>query len=579
MVTQDLERLRQEVEEIAALTNFSRASLIPILRRVKEKYRELDSDAMQIIADVVGAHPVEVEAVATFYSFLRPDKQGYYIFRLCRTYSCELAGKDAVAQALQKELGIGFGETSADGAFTLEWANCMGMCDQGPALMVNEDVYTKVTPEKVAGIVAEYKSRYQAIAAQATPDVQTVADAAEKARVPVIEASLAEPRNELTFSTVTPGEGLARALSMSRADIIDLIRDSGLKGRGGAGFPTGVKWNLAAAETRQPKYIMCNADEGEPGTFKDRLLLSGYADLVMEGMTIAARAIGASLGLIYLRAEYGYLRHHLEQVIRRRKEAGLLGKDIGGIPGFNFTIMVAMGAGAYVCGEETALIESLEGFRGEPRNRPPFPVVSGFLNRPSVVNNVETLAWVPCILAKGVDWFKSVGTEKSAGRKLFSVSGDCARPGIYEFPFGITVAELLKEVGGEDAKAVQIGGASGRCVPRSHFERQLAYEDIPTGGSIIVIGPNRDMLSLAHNLMEFFVDESCGQCTPCRIGNAKLLEGVVMLQEGTCTPQYLDELKSLANTMQVASKCGLGQTSSVALMSILEHFGDEIHAR
>ncbi len=394
-----------------------------------------------------------------------------------------------------------------------------------------------------------------------------------------IDTTIKTQGNQLTFSTIPPGEGLSKALAMPRVDIIDMIRDSKLKGRGGAGFPTGIKWNFAAAEKRVPKYIMCNADEGEPGTFKDRLILSQYPDLVMEGMTIGARAIGASLGLIYLRAEYGYLRRHLEDVVKQRKEAGLLGQNIGGIEGFNFNIMVAMGAGAYVCGEETALIESLEGFRGEPRNRPPFPVVSGFLNRPSVVNNVETLGWVPCILAKGVDWFKSIGTSNSTGHKLFSVSGDCEKPGVYEFPFGIMVAELLKEVGGSDAKAVQIGGASGRCVPKKDFERRLAFEDIPTGGSVIVIGPGRDMLNLAHNLMDFFVDESCGQCTPCRVGNAKLLEGVEMLKEGSCSDEYLDELKGLANTMQVASKCGLGQTSSVALLSILEHFGDEIHGR
>ncbi|MBN1630263.1 MAG: SLBB domain-containing protein, partial [Thermoleophilia bacterium] len=259
--------------------------------------------------------------------------------------------------------------------------------------------------------------------------------------------------------------------------------------------------------------------------------------------------------------------------------AGFLGKNIGGIEGFDFDIMVVMGAGAYVCGEETALIESLEGSRGEPRNRPPFPVVSGFLNRPSVVNNVETLAWVPCILAKGVDWFKSIGTENSAGHKLFSVSGDCERPGVYEFPFGITVAQLLREVGGENAKAVQIGGASGRCVPSKEFERRLAFEDIPTGGSVIVIGPGRDMLDLAHNVMDFFVDESCGNCVPCRLGNNRLLQAVEALRKGQCTPEYLAELRAVSDTMQATAKCGLGQASSVAFMSILEHFEDEIPHR
>jgi [NiFe] hydrogenase diaphorase moiety large subunit len=385
--------------------------------------------------------------------------------------------------------------------------------------------------------------------------------------------------NKLTFSTIPAGEGLKKALALSRVDIIDMVRDSKLKGRGGAGFPTGIKWNFAAAERRTPKYIMCNADEGEPGTFKDRLILTEYPDLVMEGMTIGARATGAALGLIYLRAEYGYLRGYLEDVVKRRKAAGLLGSDIGGIKGFNFNIMVAMGAGAYVCGEETALIESLEGFRGEPRNRPPFPVVSGFLNRPSIVNNVETLAWVACIFANGVDWFKTAGTEGSVGHKLFSISGDCERPGVYQFPFGVTIEELLAAVGGEDAKAVQVGGASGRCLPLAQFGRTIAFEDVPTGGSIIVIGPDRDMLAVAHNLLDFFVDESCGQCTPCRLGNRKLLEGVEMLLAGTCTIEYLNDLKALGNTMQVASKCGLGQTSSVAMLSILENFGDEILGR
>ncbi len=265
---------------------------------------------------------------------------------------------------------------------------------------------------------------------------------------------------------------------------------SNLKGRGGAGFPTGTKWNLAAAAQVHDggaKYVVCNADEGEPGTFKDRVLLLEYADLVFEGMTIAARAIGATKGILYLRGEYVYMRPHLEDVLARRRRDGQLGTDILGTAGFDFDIEIRMGAGAYVCGEETALIESLEGHRGEPRNRPPFPVNTGFLGQPTVVNNVETLASVSAILAKGAAWFKAIGTEKSAGFKLFSVSGDCAAPGVYEFPLGITVAELLEKVGGAGAKAVQIGGASGTCVPATEFGRRIAFEDVATGGSIIVL--------------------------------------------------------------------------------------------
>jgi len=391
--------------------------------------------------------------------------------------------------------------------------------------------------------------------------------------------SITTQGNQLTFATMERNAGLKAALAMSRADIVDTISDSRLKGRGGAGFPTGMKWNFAAAEKRTPKYLICNADEGEPGTFKDRVILTEFADLVFEGMTIGARAMGAEFGIVYLRGEYTYLRHDLNETIRARRAEGTLGKNIGGIEGFDFDIIVGLGAGAYICGEETALIESLEGFRGEPRNRPPFPVVNGFLGRPSVVNNVETLAWAACIMANGVDWFTAIGTEKSSGKKLFSVSGDCASPGVYEFPWGIKVSELLAEVGGEDAKAVQIGGASGRCVARPEFERTLAFEDIPTGGSVIVIGPQRDMLDVAHNFMDFFVDESCGQCTPCRLGNAKIMECVELLKAGTCPPEYLEEILGLCETMQVASKCGLGQTSPSAFLSIIAQFGDEIAGR
>lgn len=386
-------------------------------------------------------------------------------------------------------------------------------------------------------------------------------------------------RGELTFASLEAEAGLKKAVATDRGDIIGEITASGLKGRGGAGFPTGVKWNIAAAAKADAKYVVCNADEGEPGTFKDRVILTDFADLVFEGMTIAGLAIGAGEGIVYLRAEYAYLRASLEEVLNRRREANLLGKGILGKEGFDFDIRIHMGAGAYVCGEETALIESLEGHRGEPRNRPPFPVDTGYLGLPTIVNNVETLAAAAAIMGKGADWFKSHGTEKSTGFKIFSVSGDCERPGVYEMPMGITVAELLKEVGGEDAKAVQIGGASGHCVPAAEFARTIAYEDIPTGGSIIVFDHSRDMLDVAENFLEFFVEESCGQCTPCREGNAKLLEGVDMLRAGECSMQYLNELLELSQTMQIASKCGLGQSSPNAFVSIVKNFKHEIMGR
>jgi [NiFe] hydrogenase diaphorase moiety large subunit len=381
-----------------------------------------------------------------------------------------------------------------------------------------------------------------------------------------------------TYSAQLPEAGLKAALAKDRPEIIHEIRESGLKGRGGAGFPTGVKWNFAASAHAERKFVICNADEGEPGTFKDRVILQEHPDLVFEGMTIAAKAIGSHEGILFLRGEYTYLRGHLEDVLARRRADNLLGKNILG-SGLDFDIRIFMGAGAYICGEETALIEALEGFRGEPRNRPPFPVNTGFLGFPSIVNNVETLAWAACVLSQGAAWFRTHGTEKSTGRKIFSVSGDCERPGVYEFPMGLSVAELLKEVGGENAKAAQIGGASGQCVPAKDFGRTIAFEDISTGGSVIVLGPQRDMLEVLLNFMEFFCDESCGQCTPCRCGNPKLLEGLEMLRKGTCSMAYLKELCALGETMQVASKCGLGQSSPTAFLSVVEHFREEIMGR
>ncbi|MGA2616682.1 MAG: NADH-ubiquinone oxidoreductase-F iron-sulfur binding region domain-containing protein [Thermoguttaceae bacterium] len=383
----------------------------------------------------------------------------------------------------------------------------------------------------------------------------------------------------LTFSTIAAGSGLEAALAKAPADVLAQIGRSGLRGRGGAGFPTSLKWSLAAEQPSQEKYVVCNADEGEPGTFKDRVILSEFADLVFEGMTIGARVIGARRGVMYLRSEYTYLRPHLEAVLARRRREGLLGQAVAGCPGFEFDVLIHMGAGAYVCGEETAMIESMEGHRGEPRNRPPFPIDTGYLGRPTIVNNVETFAWVVCILARGPEWFRGQGTERSAGLKLFSVSGDCGLPGVYEFPLGITIAELLRAVRGEGAKAVQVGGASGQCIPAAQFDRRLAFEDVSTGGSVIVFGPQRDMLDVVENFLEFFIDESCGQCTPCREGVPKLAEGVALLKRGKCSVAYLKELCSLGETLQLASKCGLGQSAPNALLSVVAHFQDEILGR
>jgi [NiFe] hydrogenase diaphorase moiety large subunit len=377
------------------------------------------------------------------------------------------------------------------------------------------------------------------------------------------------------FSSYNRGEGIKTALDISRDDILFEIKESGLKGRGGAGFPTATKWMLVAAAKDNKKYIVCNADEGEPGTFKDRVLLMEYPELVFEGMVIAGYTCGASKGIVYLRGEYEYMLSSLEDYLYVMKKDKLLGENILG-SNFSFDIEIKLGSGAYVCGEETALIESLEGHRGEPRNRPPYPVNTGFMGHPTTVNNVETLAAVPHIIMKGGAWFKKRGTNKSTGSKLFSVSGDCKKPGVYELQWGTTINELLDLVEAENVKAVQVGGASGVCIPKSQFDRKLGYEDLATGGSVIVFNEDRDMLKVLKNFMEFFVEESCGQCTPCRIGNIKLLEGVNMIEHGDYTFRHINNLKELGKTMQVASKCGLGQSSPNPFITILENFKDEI---
>lgn len=385
-----------------------------------------------------------------------------------------------------------------------------------------------------------------------------------------------ERKGKIIFSEYKRGGAIIKALSMKRDEILFELKESKLKGRGGAGFPTSTKWMLTAASISDEKYIICNADEGEPGTFKDRVLLIEYPELVFDGMVIAGYTIGAGKGIVYLRGEYEYLLSSLNDYLNEMRKDNLLGKDILGKEGFNFDIEIFLGSGAYVCGEETALIESLEGHRGEARNRPPYPVNTGFHGKPTSVNNVETLATIPHIILKGADWFKGVGTDKSTGSKLFSISGDCNKPGVYELPWGTTINEVLKLVDAKNTKAVQIGGASGFCYPKSQFDIKIAYEDAATGGSIIIFNENRNMLKVLKNFMEFFVEESCGQCTPCRIGNTKLLKGIEMIEKGEHTFSYINKLKELGKTMQVASKCGLGQSSPNSFLSILENFKDEV---
>lgn len=368
------------------------------------------------------------------------------------------------------------------------------------------------------------------------------------------------------------GSGLRKALGKTPADVVFEVRDSGIRGLGGAGFPTGVKWNLAGAASADRKFVVCNADEGEPGTFKDRLLLEKYADRLLEGMAIAGYAIGSDTGIIYLRAEYPYLVQGILDARRRLMDRNLLGDSILG-SGFSFDVEIRPGAGAYVCGEETALIESMEGKRGEPRNKPPYPVNAGYLGKPTIVNNVETFCAVPHIILNGPEWYQGLGLGSSSGTKLFSISGDVERPGIYELPMGSPLSELLDLAGAVDVQAVQVGGASGRTVKASETGAPLSFGDLPPGGSVVVFNSSRNMLDVLENFMEFFVHESCGQCTPCREGNTRLLHAVSALKDGdVCCRECLEPYMELCDVMTLSSKCGLGQTSGNCFRDIVNGF-------
>lgn len=351
--------------------------------------------------------------------------------------------------------------------------------------------------------------------------------------------------------------------------ILDLI-DSGLKGRGGAGFPTGLKWKFARNEDSDTKYIICNADEGEPGTFKDREIIDRVPDKILTGMAICAYVVGAKEGFIYLRGEYNFLLKNLQ---KRVDDYNLGMKKLN----FDFTIGIKSGSGAYVCGEESALFESMEGKRGEPRNKPPYPTVAGYNSKPTVINNVETLVYTSMICRMGPEQFKALGTNDSRGSKVFSVSGDTPISGIYELELGMPLNDFVNEFGDGDTKAVQVGGASGHCVPRKKFnDTIIGFEGIPTGGSMMIFNSSRSMYNVLHDYLEFFTEESCGQCTPCRVGCQQLLKGIEAVKRGERPPAYLDDLKKLTGTMKIAAKCGLGQSVGNPFNSIIDNFREEI---
>ena len=551
------------------------SALLDVLRDVQARLGHVPEEAVSRIAAHLKLSEAEVRGAVTFYHFFSLTPRGASTVYLNDSITSRMSGRTAVARAFEEEADCRFGEVSPDGRVGLFPTSCIGMNDQEPSAIVDGVVFTKLSPDKARAIVRGLRA--------GTPAASQVAELGDGANqsslVRAMVSNNIRKRGPVLFGPHEPGAAVRKIVSMTPEQVIDEVKKAGLLGRGGAGFPTGLKWEFCRREKAPERYVVCNADEGEPGTFKDRVVLTELPGLLFEGMAVAGYAVGARTGVLYLRSEYAYLRARLEAVLTDLRKEGILGKKIAGSPEFSFDIVIKSGAGAYICGEESALLESAEGKRGEPRDRPPFPVQAGYLDRPTTVNNVETLATAARIVVEGAAWFKAMGTPKSAGTKLLSVSGDCARPGVYEVEYGLSIAELLDMAGAPEAKAVQVGGASGQCIPASQFERTIAFEDIPTGGSIIVFGPDRDIFEVVENFMEFFVEESCGWCTPCRAGNVLLKKKFEKVARGKGTEGDLRDLEAWGKLVKATSRCGLGQTSPNPILTTMQNFPELYEAR
>jgi [NiFe] hydrogenase diaphorase moiety large subunit len=549
--------------------------LIDIVRDVQASLGSVPPEAVAAIAAKLGLSTVDVGGVVTFYHFFSPEPAGVYAVYLNTSLVSEMKGAAEVAAAFEREVGCPFGSTTPDGRIGLHKTSCIGMNDQEPAALINGIVFTKLTKKKVKEIVGAMK---------AGRDVRTLArpygDGANRARtVKAMVRNNIRKKGPVLFAPFPPGAAVKKASTMSPEEVIAEVKKANLLGRGGAGFPTGLKWDFCRREAKTPHYVVGNADEGEPGTFKDRVILTELPHLLFEGMAVAGYAVGAREGVLYLRGEYAYLRTYLEKTLASLRAKKILGRAIAGKRGFDFDVTIKIGAGAYVCGEESALLESAEGKRGEPRDRPPFPVQFGYNGLPTTVNNVETLCAAARILEQGSLWFRSLGTPKSTGTKLLSVSGDCKRPGVYEVEFGLAVQRLLEMAGGLDAQAVQVGGPSGQCIPRGQFDRRVAFEDLATGGSIIVIGPQRDLFDVIRNFMDFFIDESCGWCVPCRAGNPLLKSKLEKIVAGRGATRDLAEIEAWGKIIKTTSRCGLGQTSPNPILTTLQNFRELFEAK
>jgi [NiFe] hydrogenase diaphorase moiety large subunit len=531
--------------------------LLQMLWQAQEVFDWISPETIETLGRELKLPRGRIEGVANFYSFLYTRPRGKYRILFSDNITDRMLGNMGLFEHMCNRLKLRPGQVSDDGLVSVDLTSCTGMCDQGPAILVNGRTVTRMTLRRVDEIcdlvrgavpVSDWPSEYF-----------KVEDNIHRSDI-------------LLGSTWVPGDALRAAIGRGPQAMLTEVKRSNLRGRGGAGFTTGVKWEACRNAPGDTRYIVCNADEGEPGTFKDRVLLQSFSGRLFEGMAIAAHTVGARKGFVYLRGEYRYMLDALEQRLAEMRSMKLLGTDICGVPGFNFDIEIHLGAGAYVCGEETALIESLEGKPGKPRIRPPFPVTCGYDGKPTVVNNVETLCKATEIAVHGGAWYEGQGTKQSTGTKILSVSGDCERPGLYEYPFGVRVAQVLEDCGAKDAIAVQVSGASGICLSEREFGRRIAFEDVPTAGAFMVFGKNRDMFEVARNFAHFFAHESCGFCTPCRVGTALVSKLMDKIAEGNGTQYEMNEILRLHQVMRTSSHCGLGQAACNAIFDTVQKF-------
>lgn len=509
---------------------------------------------------------IEIEGIVSFYHFFHRKPAGKYTIYLNNSMTSHLKGFNRILEAFERETAAKAGSTDPTGTFGLFLTPCIGLSDQEPAALINFYPFTNLNTLKVRDIITQLR--------KGVPVEELYDMPKENIHYTT------EDKPGIFFSDFKSGSAISKLVALQQNGVINLLKETRLSGRGGAFYPTWMKWQAAADENSTQKVVVCNADEGEPGTFKDRALLHKVPETVIEGMIVCAYAVGAGFGLIYLRAEYTWLLNRIEKALQRYRDKGLLGKSCGGITNFNFDIRVQLGAGSYVCGEETALLESAEGKRGEPRTRWFYPVQKGYLNLPTVVNNVETFSAVSRIIEFGTDHFRSYGIEKSPGTKIISVSGDCKYPGIYEIEWGMTLGELLDKCGAEDPYYIQESGPSGTVLTVDELDVPFAMfaeffsQHIRCGGALTIFNKNRDILEILLNYADFYKKESCGICTPCRAGNYFIERKLGRLKNRLANKDDIEELKQWSIIMRHTSRCGLGKTATNSLINTLEKFGD-----